>query len=210
MGRHGPNASGNRRSRDNEPFQLKGPDLAQPGAGKEEEKEEKSLAAPTRVGTIHKKTPFSPLGGRRGIKNWTLSHGPMPPHGDDGFIAGWVRSPGSRPSDLPSRGFPQWPYRANVPRNLGPLTVAGPRRFLTGFRDDPPAYHDVQTVSRLSPSVSNIGTLIHWSPSSFVRAMRASRRVFPCLKRLSSSLPSSTNGGTGTGRWLASMATKVR
>ena len=34
---------------------------------------------------------------------------------------------------------PQWLFRVDVPNSFGPLTVAGPRRILTGFRDDPPA-----------------------------------------------------------------------
>ena len=35
--------------------------------------------------------------------------------------------------------LPQWPSQVGVPSVLGLLTVAGPRRFFTGFRDDPPA-----------------------------------------------------------------------
>ena len=53
--------------------------------------------------------------------------------------SGCVRSPGSRPPNSPSRtkgssGCLELAFRGS----LGPLTVAGPRRILTGFRDDPP------------------------------------------------------------------------
>ena len=54
------------------------------------------------------------------------------------------------------------------------------------------------------------GTEAQEGPSSSSRAIFTSFRRFPSRKRFSSSSFSSLRGGTGTGRWSASMATKVR
>src|SRR5437016_2967267 len=49
------------------------------------------------------------------------------------------RSPGLRLPRSPSRGIPSGMVERANRDSLGPLTVAGPRRIRTGFRDAPPA-----------------------------------------------------------------------